>query len=301
MKRGILVLICVSMALVMLTPVPQAETLRVPQDYQKMNMALYKAGYGDTILVSPGRYVTQGKVGSGVTVISTDGPDSTVLWGRRFYILMLIDCDLATTISGFTFDGKGANACIACTTGAPTITNNVLKDAWDGINLVRSNPLVQGNTFTGCNRGIHMDYSNPEVIENRFRRNGDGLSLISSAPVVARNIFEHNGKAILIQGHSYPTIGGSLEAANDFLVNGTQIYNNGLRIDGTIYTAEREVAVATHNYWGTDCPTEKKIRGEVVFKPWVNAAHDSVLDRCPETAVPEDPPASGGSKRPAGR
>jgi parallel beta-helix repeat protein len=287
MRRGVLVLLGLTIALAVLSPASKAKTYRVPQDYEKMNDALWKAGYGDTVLVSPGLYLTKAKVGSGVSLISTHGPDSTVLWGRRFYILMLIDCDLATTVSGFTFDGRGANACIACTTGAPVITNNVLRDSWDGINLYRSNPLVQGNVFTGCNRAIHMDSSNPEVVENDFRKNGDALSLITSGPVIAGNTFEHNGKAILIQGHSYPLIGGSLEAANDLLQNGTQIYNSGLRTEGTLYTADPEVAIATHNYWGTDCPTERRIKGEVLFRPWVNAAHDSVLERCPEPAVPE--------------
>jgi hypothetical protein len=131
-----------------------------------------------------------------------------------------------------------------------------------------------------------MDNSNPECIENDFRKNGEALSLITSSPVIARNTFEHNGKAILIQGHSYPTIGGSLEAANDFLQNGTLIYNNGLRVEGTLYSADREVAIAQYNYWGSDCPSEKRIKGEVLFKPWVNAAHDSAFERCPEGAVP---------------
>jgi parallel beta-helix repeat protein len=287
MRRGVLVFLGFLVALAVLSPASQAKTYRVPQDYEKVNDALRSAGYGDTVLVSPGHYKVQAKMGSGVTLISTDGPDSTVLWGRHRYLLMLIDCDLATTISGFTFEGRAANACVACTTGAPVIINNVIKDSWDGINLFRSNPFIQGNTFTGCNRGIHMDYSNPECVDNEFRKNGDALSLISSAPIIASNTFEHNGKAILIQGHSYPLIGGSLEAANDILHNGIQIYNNGLRTEGTIYTDVREVAIATHNYWGTDCPTEKRIRGEVVFRPWVNAAHDSVTERCPEVAVPE--------------
>ncbi len=301
MKRGIWIFLGMLMVLAVLGAAPDARTLRVPQDYEKVNAALYEAVYGDTVLISPGRYSTQAKVASGVTVISTDGPDSTVLWGRRFYILMLIDCDLATTVSGFTFDGRGANACVACTTGAPTITNNVIKDSWDGINLYRSNPLVEGNKFTGCNRGVHMDYSSPEVLENDFRKNGDALSLISSAPVIARNTFEHNGKAILIQGHSYPTIGGSLEAANDILHNGTQVYNNGLRVEGTIYTADREVAIATHNYWGTDCPNERRLKGEVVFRPWVNAAHDSVFEHCPEWAVPEEAPVPTPTRKPDDR
>ena len=287
MRREVLVLIGIIMLLVLVNSAAEAKTFRVPQDYAKMDEVLWEASYGDTVLVSPGRYLTRSKLRSGVSLLSTHGPDSTVLWNRRWHILLLMDCDMATTLSGFTFDGKGANACIVCSTGAPVITDNVLKDAWDGINLYRSNPLLKGNIITGCNRGIHMDYSDPECVENELRRNGDAMSMISSAPVIARCTFEHNGKALLILGHSYPTIGGSLEAANDILMNGFTVYNHGLRIDGTQYTDQTEVAIATHNYWGSDCPTDKRMRGDVIFRPWTNAAHDSLFDRCPEPAVPE--------------
>jgi hypothetical protein len=55
-----------------------------------------------------------------------------------------------------------------------------------------------------------------------------------------------------------------------------------------MYTNEREVAVATHNYWGSDCPDGKQNRGEVAFTPWTNAEHDSVIYDCPEPPVSEE-------------
>jgi hypothetical protein len=270
----------------------QAETYRVPQDFADVRMALREASYGDTVLVSPGRYRVQARVRSGVVVTSTDGPDSTVLWNRRWHILELIDCDMATKISGFTFEGKGCNICLACTTGAPVIEDNVIKQSWDGINLYQCNALIKGNTIMGCNRGLHMDYSDPEVVENVLRNNGDGISLISSAPVIARCTLDENGRAMLILGHSYPTIGGSLSAANDFLTNGYSVYNAGLRIEGTMYTDQREVAVATYNYWGKLCPDPGKMRGEVVFRPWTDEKHETAYEECPE----EEGADQGGSR-----
>lgn len=127
-----------------------------------------------------------------------------------------------------------------------------------------------------------MDHSDPEIVENEFYKNGDALSIVSSSPVIARCTFDRNSRAILILGHSYPTIGGSLNTANNILKNGYTIYNAGLKIEGTEYTDKPEVAVATYNYWGSECPDEKRMRGEVVIKPWTNAAHDTLFEECPE-------------------
>ncbi|MFH1313340.1 MAG: NosD domain-containing protein [Candidatus Eisenbacteria bacterium] len=288
MRTAVVTVTAVLILLAVVQVGPEARTLKVPEDFKGVQEAVGEATYGDTILVSPGTYKVQAKLRSGVKVLSTDGPDSTVLWNRRWHILELIDCDLETEISGFTFEGKGCNTCLPCTTGAPAITGNVIKNSWDGINLLNCNALVSGNTITGCNRGVYLEYSDPELIENTFTRNGDAVSMVGGAPVIARCTFEHNGRAFLIFGHSYPTIGGSLTTANNILTNGFMVYNAGLRIDGTLYTDEKEVAVATHNYWGSDCPDGKRNRGEVAFTPWTNAAHDSVFYDCPEAPIMEE-------------
>jgi hypothetical protein len=140
----------------------------------------------------------------------------------------------------------------------------------------------------GCNRGIHLEYSDPELVENELRHNSDAISLISSSPVIAQSTFSRNGRAILIHGHSYPLIGGSLEAANNILGNTYTIYNRGLQIEGTEFTDRREVAIATHNYWGSDCPNERRFQGDVIYTPWTNAEHDTLLEKCPQEVQPED-------------
>ena len=283
MKLMVLAAACLLITAGITSNVP-ARTLVVPAEFAQVSDAIREAVYGDTILVHPGRYRVQERLRSGVKLLSVKGPDSTILWNRRWYILKLIDCDMETVVSGFTFAGKGSNICVACTTGAPSILDNVIKDSWDGISLYRCNAYIKGNRITGCNRGIDMDRSDPEIVENEFFRNGDALSIVSSSPIIARCTFDRNSRAILILGHSYPTIGGSLNTANDILKNGYTIYNAGLRIEGTSYTDKPEVAVATYNYWGSDCPDEKRMRGEVVIRPWTNAAHDTLYEECPQQA-----------------
>ena len=264
-----------------------SKTIRVPHDQSDMRMALREAYYGDTVLVYPGRYRVQEKVRSGVKVISTEGKDSTTLWNRRWHVLLLNDCDMETLVSGFTFEGKGSNACVVCSSGAPVITNNVFLDSWDGIGLYRSNAFIKGNKFTGCNRALHLDESNAEILENEIVRNPNGISLVSSSPVIARNEIRSCGRGILVLGHSYPVIGGSLTTSNDILSNSYDVYNEGLQIDGALFTDRREVAVATHNYWGSECP-KPRFQNDVVFRPWTNAAHDSLFNECPEEAVEKE-------------
>jgi parallel beta-helix repeat protein len=269
-----------------------AETYRIPQDFEDVRMALREADYGDTVLVYPGRYKVQGRVRSGVVVTSAEGPDSTILWNNRWHILELDDCDMATVISGLTFEGRGCNISLACSTGAPVIEDNVIEQSWDGISLYRCNALIRNNTIKGCNRALYIDMSDPEVVDNVIVNNGDGFYLISSAPIIARCRIESNGRAILIRGHSYPTIGGSLSTANDIIENGYSLYNDGLRIEGTQYTDQREVAIATHNYWGSLCPDRGKMRGEVVFRPWTDEKHQEAYEECPEQEDAEEEEAA---------
>jgi hypothetical protein len=261
-----------------------SKTIRVPLDEPSMRMALRGAYYGDTVLVYPGKYQVQERVRSGVKVLSVAGKDSTTLWNRRWHILLLNDCDMETLVSGFTFQGKGSNACVVCSTGAPVITDNIFLDSWDGVGLYRSNAFVKGNKFSGCNRALHLDESNAEILENEIVRNPNGISLVSSSPVIARNLIKSCGRGILILGHSYPVIGGSLTTANDIVSNSYDVYNEGLQIEGALFTDKREVAVATHNYWGSDCP-KPRFQNEVVYRPWTNAAHDSLFNECPGEAA----------------
>jgi parallel beta-helix repeat protein len=242
----------------------------VPADQKDLALALREARYGDTVLVYPGKYHIEARVRSGVKLLSAKGPDSTVLWNQRWFIVMLRDCDIETQVSGFTFNGKGCNIAVACTSGAPTITGNSIRDSWDGINLEKSNALVKGNTVRGCNRGITASNASPELIENTIVRNIDGIYLMSSSAIIARCKVITNTRGIYLAGYSYPTIGGRLGTANDIEQNGFNIYNEGRRIDSNLYTDQREVAVASLNYWG-----------KVVFTPWVNAAHDSTYHECP--------------------
>jgi parallel beta-helix repeat protein len=281
-------------AVLLLGACVQGATHRVPGDVKDLAQALREAKYGDTVLVFPGKYYLQSRLKSGVKLISAAGPESTTLWNKRWHIVKMNDCDMDTEVSGFTMDGLGCNIAVACTLGAPAIVGNVIKGAWDGISLQRSNGLVKGNTIEGCNRGIAIDGGNPELVENTIVKNAEGLYMLSASPVVARCVLKSNGRAIFISGYSYPTIGGSLATANDIISSGFTVYNEGRRIEGSLYTDQREVAIATHNYWGSLCPDKGKFRGDVVYTPWVNAAHDSVIKECPPPEKAEQPAETGG-------
>jgi len=290
-KMRLAALVSMGLLLLMLAACAEAETIKVPGGAPDLTTALRDARYGDTVLVYPGKYRIQAKLKCGVKLVSAAGPESTTLWNRRWHILRLMDCDMDTEVNGFTFDGVDCNKALACTLGTPSIVNNVIKGPWDGISLQKCNAFIKGNTVEGCNRGISVDMGNPEIVENVIFKNGDGLYLYSSSAIVSRCKIVRNTRGIFIAGYSYPTIGGSLSAANDIISNGFPIYNEGRRIEGTQYTDVREVAIATHNYWGSLCPEKRKFRGEVLISPWVNVDHDSTFTACPEPA-----PTGGAEK-----
>jgi parallel beta-helix repeat protein len=271
----------VAMVILVLATQVAGEVYRVSAGEKDLRAVLKQAKYGDSVLVYPGRYHVQGRLRTGVKLLSVEGPDSTVLWNKRWHILNLRDCDLETQVSGFTFDGIGCNIAIACTSGTPVITDNVIKGSWDGISLQKCNAFIKGNIVEGCNRGIVVNACNPEIVDCRVTKNGEGIYIYSASPIIARCKIVTNGKALFIQGYSYPTIGGTVSTSNDIVGNGYALYNDGRRLSGSLYTDEREVAVATHNYWGSLCPQKDKFTGTVLYSPWVNATHDTTYQECP--------------------
>ena len=196
---------------------------------------------------------------------------------------------METVVSGFTFQGRGSSACIVCSTGAPVITDNIFLESWDGIGLYGSNALFQGNTFSDCNRAIHLDESNAQRSSTESRsRNRNGISLVSSDPVIARNVIESCGRGIFVLGHSLSTSEVLCRLRMTFW-HPTDIYNEGLQIEGILFTDKREVCVATHNYWGSECP-KPRFQNDVVSGP----GPTPLTTRCPASA-PRRPPGKKNS------
>jgi len=85
---------------------------------------------------------------------------------------------------------------------------------------------------------------------------------------------------VFTSGTPGPTIGGTLDTANDFAAHGLfAVWNTG-----------PSTVAAELNYWGDDCVDPAWFSGSVDYTPWTDATHTQVFDGCwsdvPEGDVP---------------
>ncbi|MGD8396843.1 MAG: right-handed parallel beta-helix repeat-containing protein [Candidatus Eiseniibacteriota bacterium] len=189
-----------STLLIVLSASPAASrTLRVPDEYERIQPALNAAEPGDTVLVAPGTYsgdwnrdmgflgndiVLRSEMGAGATVIDSGGSQAEP--HRAFYFHL--GESAAARVEGFTirggfvrvFIGEGGGGGILCVNGStPTIVDCVFdgnRAAAGGAIACRSSPV----TILGCT------FAHNEGVQ------GGAISLGSSAAVISGCTFVAN-------------------------------------------------------------------------------------------------------------
>jgi hypothetical protein len=156
-----------------------------------LSRALEDAVPGDSLLLAPGLYRGVHTLESGVSIIGTAGPDSTILdadGGR--YVLFGRGIDSTTVISGLTLQN-----------GRRDHPNS----GGGGIYLYGSSPLVLNNVFRNhlgyLGPGVYMNYGCRAVVAyNVFRDNEGYLGGAVAAyqdcqPLIFNNVL-HDNKAV---------------------------------------------------------------------------------------------------------
>jgi hypothetical protein len=240
------------------------------------------ATYGDTIVVPPGDY-QQAILRSGITLRSEKGPEGTIL---RFADAGEVDS--LTVLDGFHLKGKARpDALVLAHESRVTVRNCVFEDAWSGIKVDYGDVRVESCEFFDCDHGIWMFESKGTVSGCTFRSCVKGLSLTSSSPRVIRSSFHDNSIGIWVKDHSLPSIGGSLVTANRFRHNpAAHIRNESYVKRDALRTWNEQTLHVPYNSWGTDCPSDEQFIGDVVYRPWIDASGENVLDECPPGSVP---------------
>jgi len=150
---------------------PAQATLRVPQDFPTIQLAVNGANPGDTIRVGPGRWcgarITKplNLVGEGATIMGcpagSPGPVGDPL-RSGFFVNRTAP---GTSIRGFVFDGNGISDAnqtpLALGVNSQFVTNNV---------------VVESNRFLGLLGGIQARGSGWLIAHNEF----DGFTILSS-------------------------------------------------------------------------------------------------------------------------
>lgn len=221
----------------------QSATIHVPRDHATLSDGLAAAAAGDTVLVAPGRYTELVSVPVGVVLLSSAGPDSTVLVTPSLHqspleekVLEVAEgAERSTVIQGFTFDpAEHHGTGVYCEKASPTIRGNRFLPGFGfAINMRDAAPLVEENEIAGSvTFGILVFASSPEIVRNEFH--------------------DCTPRAIEISGaKSKPVIGGRSGQGNRFYSNQLDIVNSSVNdID------------ATHNDWGWATTAEME------SKPW---------------------------------
>ncbi len=146
-------------------------TIHVPADVPGIQLAIFSANNGDTIVVAPGTYFENiNFFAKAVTIVSSDGPAVTT-----------INANGGTAVAFEQFEGNGSVLRGFTITGA---TNG-------GVVATFASPIIEKNIITG----------------NTGCGNGAGIAVSSSAAIVRNNVITNNqgfcstaGAGIWIQG-----------------------------------------------------------------------------------------------------
>jgi len=157
----------------------------VPDDFSTIQEAIKAASDGDIIIVRDGVYVENVDVLKSVSIISENGPDSTIVVANASYDSIFDIFSNNVTLVGFTIKGASSDAGvnIPFLISGCNISNNVIIENLYGIHLVTaSNNIINNNLITNNTFGIILEASSRgNVISNNLiKDNVHGISLSES-------------------------------------------------------------------------------------------------------------------------
>lgn len=231
-------------------------TIYVPDDNPTIQSALYSAQSGDTVIVRAGIWPESGIqfLGKAVTVMSEDGPTSTIVdGGASDTVFSFVNGETAASIlDGFT------------------ITNG---SRWDGgginieedVNLVPSSPtirncIITGNVGVGGAGGVSMRGGSTALFENVLIQgnettyyHGGGMNIWECFPVLV-NVTVRDNEAAGNGGGIKVSTGPSSITATNCIVYGNYPGNVTFGANTTLdFTYSCVQNASTYAWFGTGC------------------------------------------------
>jgi outer membrane protein OmpA-like peptidoglycan-associated protein len=165
-----------------------AKTIRVPGEFPSINAGLTSADYGDTVLVSPGRYYENVTLVQGVVLMGTNPLECIIDGMRRGPAVYAVT---GSEIAKFTIT-NGIDG-ILCENSSPYIHHNwILDNQGAGIGAFISLPqiynnVIYGNRWSGIlawgAKSLDTRIENNVVIRNGY----SGFTLKGPCRIVVRN------------------------------------------------------------------------------------------------------------------
>ncbi len=190
-----------------------AKTIRVPSDFSTITVAMTHVDFGDSVLVSPGRYFENISLVQGVVLRGTDAQKCILDGMRRGPVVNGVT---GAEISNFTIT-NGIDG-ILCENASPSIHHNwILDNEGSGIEAFIALPQIHDNVIYGNRWSGIMIWGakslDTRVENNVVMRNGySGISLRGPSRIVVRN-------NIFMENHEYGIYSDAAAAQSQIVFN----------------------------------------------------------------------------------
>lgn len=235
----------------------RSKTIKVPEDFAKIQEAIDSAKSGDIIMVAPGEYKENLIMKDGVSLIGA-GADLAVIDGQKLGNVVAFKdiSDRNTRLEDFTIKNSGENLSgVFIENSSPLINRNLIFDNdYDIYVKGNSSPTIQKNKLSASKAGIQIFNLEPVtehksvIIDNIISKNKKGINLYNGEALIEYNTISFNS---YYQDDLGATFGIYLATAGGHIKNNIITDNGICELCSGIYADDKSknVIIAYNNLW----------------------------------------------------
>jgi parallel beta-helix repeat protein len=235
----------------------KSKTVKVPEDFAKIQGAIDSAKSGDIVVVAAGEYKENIVMKDGVSLIGA-GTENTIIDGQKNGNVVAFKnvADKKTRLEKFTIKNSGENLSgVFIEDSSPIVSRNVILDNdYDIYIKGKSSPTVQKNKLSASKAGVqifNLEYvaeCKPIIIDNIVSKNKKGINVYNSEALIEHNTISFNS---YYKDDLGATFGVYLASAGSDIKNNIITDNGTCELCSGIYADEKSknVIIAYNNLW----------------------------------------------------
>lgn len=213
------------------------------KEFKNIQDAIDSAQNNETVYVFSGLYNESIVINKTIRLLG-ENPSTTIINGIGSEDIITVTNAESCNISGFTIQNSDlSNAGIKLNTPKNNVSNNILKNNYDGIYANNANKnFIYNNSFVSNSRyGIYLSSSDDNVVKNNLFSNNDyGIRIKARYNKVMENQFLNNEKGLFFCCYAEK----NTAYRNTFINNSD--YNGKDTVDGATWYNSK---ISQGNYW----------------------------------------------------